>query len=74
MTEVRQPIEMDIDPLLKAAHALLASLTFDDSGINGRGGNGGLLSRETVRKSDELRIILSRVEQALAAAPMMPSP
>lgn len=55
---------INIDPLLKAAKALLASVSFDDSGINGRGGNGGLLSRETIRKGDELRIELDRVEKA----------
>lgn len=56
---------LDLDPLLKAAEALLKALNFDDSGIDGRGGNGGLISRETVQKGDFLRIELSRVNRAL---------
>lgn len=46
------------DAATKAAFALLASLGNDDAGINGRGGNGGLISRETIRKADDLRIAL----------------
>lgn len=47
---------IDHSRLLRAAEAAVAAVTFDDSGTNGRGGNGGLLSRETIRKVDELRI------------------
>lgn len=42
-----------------AAKALLDSVTFDDCGalIGGKyqGGNGGLISRKTIEKADDLR-------------------
>lgn len=47
-----------------AAKALLDAVTFDDSGAGGRGGNGGLISRDTIRKADELRLILSETDDA----------
>ncbi|WP_062206731.1 hypothetical protein [Aureimonas sp. AU12] len=50
----------DLAPLLKAAKAAVDAITFDDSGTHGRGGNGGLISRETIRKTDELRLAISR--------------
>lgn len=53
------------DRLCAAAEAVVAAVTYDDSGLDGRGGNGGLLSRETTRKVDELRLALF----AVAAAP-----
>lgn len=43
---------------LAAAKALLASVEFDDRGIAGKGGNGGLISPETIRAAAELRIAL----------------
>lgn len=46
--------------LLAAVDGLLQALTYDDSGFMGQGGNGGLISRETIRKADELRIIRHR--------------
>ena len=48
------------DQIVAAAERLVEALTFDDSGSAGMGGNGGLLSRETIRKSDELRALLLR--------------
>lgn len=63
-------IPLDLDPLLKAAEALLKSLTYDESGIDGRGGNGGLISRETIQKGDFLRIELSRVNRLLGRKEM----
>lgn len=48
--------------LIKAAKELVDAITFDDSGIMGRGGNGGLISRETIRKADELRLEIGKVE------------
>ncbi len=45
--------------LIKAAQELLDAISFDDNGalIGGKwmGGNGGLLSRETLAKADALR-------------------
>ncbi len=42
------------EQIVAAAEGLVEALTFDDSG------NGGLISRETIRKSDELRALLLR--------------
>ena len=42
------------EAIVKAAEKLVAAITFDDSG------SGGLLSRETIRAADELRVILLR--------------
>lgn len=50
--------------LMDKVQALLDALTFDDSGFQGKGGNGGLISRETIRKADEVRIAMSRLKQA----------
>lgn len=56
------------DELSKAAKALLDAITFDDCGamVGGKfvGGNGGLISRETIRKADELRRALIASEGA----------
>lgn len=49
-----------------AARALLEAITHDDSGAAGRGGNGGLISRETMSKADELRLALAAGEAAAA--------
>ena len=52
-------MKKDRDPiarLMRAAEDLVAAVTFDDSGHAGQGGNGGLLSRETIRKADALRL------------------
>lgn len=48
--------------LITAARDLIDAVTFDDSGVFGRGGNGGLLSRETIRKADTLRLIIASIE------------
>lgn len=48
--------------LCAAITRLLASLSYDDSGSMGRGGNGGLISRETIRAADELRLAMSHPE------------
>jgi hypothetical protein len=57
----------DTNEIITAAEALIESLVFDDSGVNGRGGNGGLISRETIRKADELRIIISSYKRKTKA-------
>jgi len=53
--------------IAKAAKALLDAITFDDCGamVGGKfvGGNGGLISRETIRKADELRRALIKAEE-----------
>lgn len=48
--------------LRTSATALLDAISYDVSGIDGRGGNGGLISTNTIRRSDELRQILLRQE------------
>jgi len=48
------------EQVVAASERLVEALTFDDSGAFGRGGNGGMLSRETIRKADELRVLLLR--------------
>jgi hypothetical protein len=54
----------DLSNMLTAAKELVAAISFDDSGVNGRGGNGGLLSRETIRRADELRLAIGSFERA----------
>lgn len=53
--------------LLKAAKALVASISFDDSGIMlgqvQTGGNGGLISHDTLMKTDELRRAIAAFEE-----------
>lgn len=53
----------DLD-LIKAAEKLSAAVVFDVSGIEGRCGNGGLTSNETIRASDELRLAIYRYRSA----------
>jgi hypothetical protein len=52
--------------ITKAARALLDAITFDDCGalVGGKfvGGNGGLISRETIKRADELRRALIQAE------------
>jgi len=50
--------------LIRHAEALVASITYDDSGTNGQGGNGGLISRETIRKTDALRMAITKAKRA----------
>lgn len=52
-----------IEQLIQKAEELIAAVVYDDSGNNGRGGNGGLISRETIRKTDELRLALYEVKR-----------
>ena len=58
----------ELAAILSAARALSEAVTFDESGHAARGGNGGLLSRETIRKNDELKLALSRFVAAEDAA------
>lgn len=43
-----------------SARKLVGCVDFDNSGLMGRGGNGGLLSQESIRACDELRLLLAR--------------
>jgi hypothetical protein len=60
----------DVERLKTAAKELVDSINFDDNGalIGGKwmGGNGGLLSRETIRKADEVRRALHALEGGAA--------
>lgn len=51
------------DKLIVQAADLVEAVTFDDSGTMGKGGNGGLLSRETIRKADLLRLTLNDIKK-----------
>lgn len=51
--------------LIEKAQALVDSITFDESGINGRGGNGGLISRETFRTTGEVRLAIHAAKKSL---------
>lgn len=46
--------------IIDAAQKLVDAVSFDNNGEMGRGGNGGLISRETMRAADELRLELYR--------------
>lgn len=59
------------DDLYRAAKALMDSVTHDMIGIDGRGGNGGLVSTATIRRSDELRQVLPRYKP-LPTGPLPP--
>lgn len=51
--------------LAAAIRALVAAVDFDMNGQQGRGGNGGLLSNETLRASDEARLVLNFYEKSV---------
>ncbi len=57
-----------LDNLLACSRALVAAVTSDDSGqligTQWVGGNGGLLSRETIRVTDQLRLALDAYDQS----------
>jgi hypothetical protein len=57
----------EVADVIAAARKLINAVGFDVNGINGRGGNGGLTSTETVRASDELRLAIYRLERARTA-------
>lgn len=56
----------EVERLKIAAKELVEAINFDDNGalVGGKwmGGNGGLLSRETLRKADEVRRALHALE------------
>lgn len=56
-----------VQRLADAAAALVASLSHDEQGtmIGGKyqGGNGGLISHETIRLSDEVRRAIAAVQE-----------
>lgn len=55
-------IDAELKPLLAKAKALVDAVSHDDNGsmIAGKwiGGNGGMLSRETIKAADALRLEL----------------
>lgn len=50
-----------IGDLIRAAERLVDAVTYDVCGLDGRGGNGGLVSTETIRACDTARLALARV-------------
>jgi hypothetical protein len=57
-----------ISEFIAAAKKLIDAVSYDVNGVNGRGGNGGLVSTETIRASDELRLVVHKVEKARLAS------
>ena len=59
-----------LDNVVAQARALVAAVTSVDSGMmignQWVGGNGGLLSRETLKVADQLRLALDAHDQAVA--------
>lgn len=53
----------DVSDLIKAAKKLIVAVSYDVNGIGGKGGNGGLTSNDTIRASDELRLLINRYER-----------
>ena len=47
--------------LIPNAQNLLDRFTFDVSGIGGRGGNGGLITKDTMKAADQLRMALEEI-------------
>ncbi|MER8959324.1 hypothetical protein [Mesorhizobium sp. M0701] len=60
----------DIDRLKAASKELVDAINFDDNGamVGGKwmGGNGGLLSRETLQKADAVRRALNALAEQVA--------
>lgn len=50
------------EEVFKAASELVDSINYDNDGEYPYGGNGGLLSTETVKKSDVLRTLLIKAK------------
>jgi hypothetical protein len=65
------PLPTETARLIAVAKALADSVSFDDSGrmIGGKwqGGNGGLISRDTITKADAVRRAISAFEQEKSA-------
>jgi hypothetical protein len=49
--------------LIGLARKLVERVEFDVNGVNGKGGNGGLTSDDTLRAAGELRVVLSRIQK-----------
>lgn len=62
MTETADALRQNHLDLLTAARTLMDSVHYDTSGINGQGGNGGLVSTDTIRRADELQQVILRLE------------
>lgn len=54
---------MSCQKITDLAKELVEAVTHDDSGSNGTGGNGGLLSRDTIHKAGLLRAAMSQKEE-----------
>lgn len=48
--------------LAQRARALAEAVIFDDCGVNGRSGNGGLLSQRTIAVADAVLLALASAE------------
>lgn len=54
----------DPEILCTALQQIIDKVSFDVNGSMGQGGNGGLVSRDTIRACDEGRLTLSRYREA----------
>lgn len=57
------------DDFIRAVEALIRSVDYDENGVGGKGGNGGLLSRDTLHKMGEARQHLHRFKQLRPTQP-----
>lgn len=55
-----------IEDLVKRAKKLIDAVEFDVNGFQGKGGNGGLTSNDTLRAAGELRVAISKVQKGPA--------
>lgn len=52
-----------LETLIEQSAELVEAVTFDESGVNGRGGNGGLLDRQTMHKAARLGRTLEAIKR-----------
>ncbi|MCZ4274008.1 hypothetical protein [Maritalea porphyrae] len=51
----------NIQKLQAATSKLIDAITYDVTGTHGKGGNGGLVSNETIRACDQCRLVLNTI-------------
>jgi hypothetical protein len=54
-----------VDGIIDAARALAEAVIFDENGYQGRGGNGGLISRNSLDKAYELLKMIERAKKEI---------
>ncbi|MFT6659703.1 hypothetical protein [Maritalea sp.] len=51
----------NLKKLQTATSKLIDAITYDVTGTHGQGGNGGLVSNETIKAADQCRLVLSAI-------------